>query len=198
MEEEEMGFPGSSRAVMKDGAGETARGKSSRGGTGAPSTPQTNPSVLRGTLPQWGRCNVKALRSWKVLGISLEGKEPRGAAFVGLHKPFPAPERPWGSAAPGDGSISNQASLASPLTERLGLHTDLLLRVLARLPASTGIANNPVSPALRSTSLPSITRTRGCPDHLQIRPQAAPKPAAGAGDHPAARRRAAASLLRGG
>lgn len=161
MEEGEMGFPGASGAVTKDGAGEAGRGKSSGGGRGTHST-------LRRTLrcfvalPGRGRRNIKAVRSWKVPGISSEGKEPRGVAFAGLSANFfPHRRGPRGNAAPGDGSIGNQASLAPLLTERLSLHTDLLLRVPARLPASTGIANNLVSPTLRGMSLPSITPTRG-------------------------------------
>lgn len=185
-----MGFLGASGAITKDGAGEAAGGgwKSSRGGTRAP-------SALRRTLRCFVALPPQCCSVLERAGNLLRGE---GASQCRIcrteHKPSSAPARPQGNAAPGDGSTGDRASSA-PL---LGLHTDLLLRVPARLPASTGIATNPVSPTLRGVSLPSLAGTCGHPDHLPIRAQAAPKPAAGAEDHPAARQRAAASLLRGG
>lgn len=183
---------------MKDGAGEAAggvRGEEQQRWDEGTQRPPTNPSVLRGTGNAQRQCCSVLERA----GNLLRGEEASQCRICRTeHKPSSAPPRPRGNAAPGDGSIGDRASSAPLLAERLGLHTDLLLRLPTRLPASTGIANNPVSPTLRGVSLPSLAGTCGHPDHLQIRPRAAPKPAAGAADHPAARRGAAASLLHGG
>lgn len=71
-----------------------------QGWDGGTQHPKMNPSVLHGTQPQWGRGNVKAVRSWEVLGISLEGKEPHGAAFAGLSANFPLHRRGPGGPQP--------------------------------------------------------------------------------------------------